>query len=92
MTKLPFISRYITCFQIFHINTDKFIDLRNPTYLPVMWRTVAQLVSLNSGKRRFSSTLVRAFLTKNSILSKKQAISSVKIESSYKKFIIFAKK
>lgn len=92
MTKLPFISRYITCFQIFHINTDKFIDIRSPTYLPVMWRTVVPLVLLNSGKRRFSSTSVRAFLTKNSILSKKQAISSVKIESSYKKFIIFAKK
>ena len=92
MTKLPFISRYITCFQIFHINTDKFIDLRNPTYFPLCGEQSSRLVLLNSGKRRFSSTSVRAFLIKNSILSKKQAISSVKKESSYNKFIIFAKK
>ena len=52
MTKLPFISRYITCFQIFHINTDKFIDLRNPTYLPVMWRTVVPISIIEFGQEK----------------------------------------
>lgn len=53
MTKLSFISRYITCFQIFHINTDKFIDLRNPTYLPVMWQTVVPISIIDFGQEKF---------------------------------------
>lgn len=52
MTKLSFISRYITCFQIFHINTNKFIDLRNPTYLPVMWRTVVPISIIDIGQEK----------------------------------------
>lgn len=52
MTKLSFISRYITCFQIFHINTDKFIDIRSPTYLPVMWRTVVPISIIDIGQEK----------------------------------------